>query len=273
MLKIYALAAAITTLLLDIPFEIFKQPHSWWLVPIVLIGCFLAFIILHIAVFALCIVSVDLNKPPRDSDFFRFLVKGFLQMALPMLRVKVHMTGLEKIPDEEPFLLVCNHIHDLDPAIIYYAVPDSRLAFIAKREVRDLFPFIYKALHKLSGLPIDRENNREAAKTIINATKLLKEKTNSVAVFPEGYVSLSGELLPIRNGALKMATKSQSKIVVCTLWGTKDIPKNLLRRKTDIYFDVLEVIDTADNVHTVEIGDHIYATMQTSLSKRKADKT
>lgn len=268
-LKIYALIAAVVTLLLDIPFDVFGQPHSWWLVPVILLGAFVALILLHIVIFALSILAVNLNKPPRDSDFFRLMVKGFLQMALPILRVKVHMTGLEKIPQDEPFLLVSNHIHDLDPAIIYYAVPDARLAFIGKKEVRDLFPFIYKALHKLSGLPIDRENNREAAKTIINAARLIKDKTNSVAVFPEGYVSKSGELLPIRNGALKIATKSQSKIVVCTLWGTKQIPKNLLRRKTDIYFDVLEVIDTAENSHTAELGEQIYTIMDESLKRRK----
>lgn len=270
MLKIYAVMAAVITLLLDIPLEIFKQPYSWWVVPVVIVASFVALIILHIAIFALCIVTVNLNKPSRDSNFFRLLVKGFLQMALPLLRVKVHITGTEKIPTDQPFLLVSNHIHDLDPAIIYYAVPDSRLAFIAKREVRELFPFVYKALHKLSGLPIDRENNREAAKTIINATKLIKEKNNSVVVFPEGYVSLSGELLPIRNGALKIATKTQSKIVVCSLWGTKDIPKNLLRRKTDVYFDVLGVIDTADNTHTVELGEQIHNLMQESLDKYKS---
>ncbi len=267
--KIYALVAAVMTLLLDIPFEIFGEPHSWWLVPVVLIVVFVALIILHIAVFAISILAVNLDKPPHDTDLFRLMVKGFLQMAIPILRVKVHITGLEKIPQDEPFLLVSNHIHDLDPAIIYYAVPDARLAFIGKKEVRDLFPFVYKALHKLSGLPIDRENNREAAKTIISAARLIKDKTNSVAVFPEGYVSQSGELLPIRNGALKIATKSQSKIVVCTLWGTKDIPKNLMKRKTDIYFDVLQVIDTANNTHTVEIGDEIHRLMQESLSKHK----
>ncbi len=269
MLKIYAVIAAVITLLLDIPLELFKQEYSWWLVPVVLIASFVALIILHIAVLVISILTVNLNKPPRDTNFFRFLVKVFLQIALPILRVKVHVTGTDKIPEDEPFLLVCNHIHDLDPAIIYYAVPNSRLAFIAKREVRNLYPFIYKALHKLNGLPIDRENNREAAKTIINATKLIKEKTNSVAIFPEGYVSLSGELLPLRNGALKIATKSQSKIVVCTLWGTKEIPKNLLRRKTDIYFDVLEIIETSDNKHTVELGDHIHEIMDVNLRKVK----
>ena len=270
MLKIYAVVAAVITLLLDIPFEIFKQTYSWWLVPVVMLASFIALILLHLIVLALSILLVDLKKVPKDTDFFRRLANGFLQMALPLLRVKVHITGTEKIPTDQPFLLVSNHIHDLDPAIIYYAVPDSRLAFIAKREVRELFPFVYKALHKLSGLPIDRENNREAAKTIINATKLIKEKNNSVVVFPEGYVSLSGELLPIRNGALKIATKTQSKIVVCSLWGTKDIPQNLLRRKTDVYFDVLGVIDTADNTHTVELGEQIHNLMQESLDKYKS---
>lgn len=267
MLKIYALIAAVSVLLFNIPFDVFGQSNSYWLVPLIMIGVFVALVILHIVVLAISVVMVDLNKPARDTDFFRMLVKTFLKMALPILRVKVHVTGSEKIPEDEPFLLVSNHIHDLDPAIIYYAVPDSRLAFIAKREVRDLHPFVYKALHKLNGLPIDRENNREAAKTIINATRLIKEKTNSVAVFPEGYVSKSGELLPIRNGALKMATKSQAKIVVCTLWGTKDIPKNLFKRKTNIYFDVIDVIDTADNQHTVELGDQIYSLMHASLQK------
>lgn len=267
--RIYALIAAIVTLLLDIPLNLLSNQNSWWLIPVVLVASFVSIIIVHVAILALSIVTVNLDKSPRDTNFFRALVNGFLQLALPILKVRVHTTGLEKIPHDEPFLLVSNHIHDLDPAIIYYAVPDSRLAFIGKKEVRDLFPFVYKALHKLSGLPIDRENNREAAKTIINATRLIKDKTNSVAVFPEGYVSLSGELLPIRNGALKIATKAQSKIVVCTLWGTKDIPKNLLKRKTNIYFDVLEVIDTIDNTKTVEIGDKISELMKESINNRK----
>ena len=136
MLKIYAVIAAAVTLLLDVPFEIFGQVYSWWLVPTVLLCVFVALIILHIAVLAISILLVDLKKPALDTNFFRALVKGFLQIALPLLRVRVHVTGAEKIPYDEPFLLVSNHIHDLDPAVIYHAVPDARLAFIAKKEVR-----------------------------------------------------------------------------------------------------------------------------------------
>lgn len=267
--KIYLLISAIVTLLLDIPFNVFGELYSLWLVPVLLIGVFVALIILHVVVLAISILSVNLNKPPRDTNFFRALVTGFLQIALPALRVKVRVTGIEKIPEDEPFLIVSNHIHNLDPAVFYHAVPHSRIAFIAKKEVRELYPFVYKALHKLNGLAIDRENNREAAKTIINAIKLIKDKTNSVAVFPEGYVSLTGELLPIRNGALKIATKSKAKIVVCTIWGTKEIPKNIFRKRSDVYFDVLEVIDTEDNPHTTELGEQIYDIMNKNLKRLK----
>lgn len=272
MLKAYALVAAIITLLLDIPFEVFKQPYSWWLVPTIMIASFIALILLHVIVLALSVLAVNLNAPPHDTDLFRLIKTGFLHLVIPILRVKIHTTGLEKVPADEPFLLVCNHLSELDPAIIYYAIPDSRLAFIAKKEVKELYPFVFKALHKLSGLSIDRENNREAVKTIVNATKLIKNKTNSVAVFPEGYVSLSGELLPIRNGALKIATKAQAKIVVCTIWGTRKIGKTLLRKQSHVYFDVLDVIDTADNSQTVELGDQIHSIMLENLNKVKQNE-
>lgn len=272
MIGFFVAASAVIMLLLNIPFDIFTASYSWWAVPLIFVGIFLVLVLLLTAVVFSAALFVNLNKPPRDTDFFRSVMTAFLKTVFPLLRIKVHSTGLEKIPEDERFLLVCNHIHDLDPAIIYHEVSDSRLSFIAKKEVRNNLPTIYRLLHKLNGMPIDRENNREAAKTIINASRLIKNGTNSVAVFPEGYTSRDGELQPIRNGALKIATKSQSKIVVCTLWGTRDIVKNLFRRKTDIYFDVLEVIDTTDNEHTVELGDRIHELMEKSIEEHKKEE-
>ncbi len=274
MLYFYIVASAVLTLLADIPFDIFRESYSWYLVPLMLLGFFLCFILLHCAVFALMIVCTNLKKEARDTAFFRFVVKHFLRVAFKLARLTVHSSGLEKIPQDERFVLVSNHIHDFDPAVILHEVPDSRLAFIAKKEVYDLYPFVFKALHKMHGLPIDRENNREAAKTVISATKLIKDDKNSVAVFPEGYVSLSGELLPIRNGALKIATKTESKIVVCSMWGNKNIVKNMFRRRHHVYFDVIDVIDTAGNSHTAELGDKIHAMMleNIQLQKQKYDE-
>ena len=97
----------------------------------------------------------------------------------------------------------------------------------------------------------------------------IKEEKNSVAIFPEGYVSLSGDLLPFRNGAFKIATKSGTKIVVCTLCGTKEIVKKMFRRRHDVYFDVLAVIDAKDIKHTAELGEEIHKLMLDNILKRK----
>ena len=268
MIAFYVAASAVAMLLLNIPFDIFTSQYSFITAPLIFVGILIGFVLLHILIMFITALFVRLDKPPRDTDFYRLLVDFFLKTAFWIFRVKIHSTGLDKVPDDERFLLVCNHIHDFDPAIIYHELPDKRLSFIAKKEVRELYPIIYKILHKLNGLPIDRENNREAAKTVINATRLIKSGTNSVAVFPEGYIK-GGELQPIRNGSLKIATKAGAKIVVCSLVGTRDILKNLFKRKTDIYFDVLEVIDTADNPHTVELGDRIHALMEDSIKSHK----
>lgn len=266
-LYVYILISAAITTLAGTLGGMFQTDYGWWATPLMLISITIALILLHCAVFALMILLVRLDKPARDTRFFRAVVDGFLHLAFKLARLEVHLTGLDKVPEGERFLLVCNHIHDFDPAIILYAVPKAKLAFIAKREVRELFPFVYKALHKMHGLPIDREHDREAAKTIINAVKLIKNDENSVAVFPEGYVSLTGELLPIRAGALKIATKNGCKIVVCTLKGTKEIVKNMFRRHHDVYFDVLQVIDTAGITQTAELSQQIHTIMLNNLTK------
>ena len=266
-LYLYITISALFTALWGLLGGMFHSPYGWWATPLSLIGGTLALVLLHGIVLVIMVAFVRLDKPPRDTKLFRFVVSGFLHLVFKLARIEMHITGLEKVPEGERFLLVCNHLHNLDPAPILYALPQAQLAFIAKREVRELYPFVYRALHKMNGMPIDRSNDREGAKTIINAVKLIKNDKNSVAVFPEGFVSLTGELLPFRNGAFKVATKNGAKIVVCTLKGTKEIPKNMFRRHHDVYFDILAVVDTKDNSHTAELGEQIHAIMSENLKK------
>ncbi len=254
--------------LMQCVFGIFSGANFWYMIPIVLACLIVIFFIVHALVIIISTLCVDTKKEPHDTKLYRYLIIEWVKMVIYLMGVRIHATGLHKVPDNERFLLVCNHIHDFDPVPIYIKLPRQQLAFIGKKEVEQLFPFVFKIMHKMHGLPIDRENNREAAKTIINATRLIKSGECSVAVFPEGYVK-GGELQPLRNGSLKIATKAGAKIVVCSLVGTRDILKNMFRRKTHIYFDVLDVIDTADNAHTAELGDKIHEMMRVSIESHK----
>ena len=270
MLYFFFFAAAALVPILDIFFEVLNKSYTWWLIPTIVIGGFVSFALIFLIVTALSITLVNRNKSPYFLDgYYRFMVNNTIKILVKLLRIKIHTTGIEIIPENERFLLVCNHISDVDPAIIIHEIPEANLGFIAKKEIITELPFVAKALHKLHCLFIDRDNNREAAKTVISAAKLIKDDVVSVGIFPEGYTSKTGELQDMRNGAFKIAQKANCAIVVCTVYGTRQAVKKLFIRKNHIYLDFLKVFTKEDaaNLSTAQIGDEVHTLMEENLKK------
>lgn len=242
---------------------------AWlWLLPVGFLGGFLtAFLLMFLFIYIL-VSRVDTSVPQEHDDpFFRKVTYLYAEAILPLLRMKVHTRGLEKTPREGRFLLVCNHLFELDPVVLYAYFQQSQLAFISKRENNDMF-IIGKLMHRLMAQLINRENDREALKTILKCVQLLQENEVSIAVFPEGYISKNHHLMHFRSGALKIATKAKVPIVVCTIQGTDKVVGNIKRlRSTPIELHLLDVI-TPEEMRgrtTTDIGEQIYQMMAADL--------
>ena len=273
MFYLYLVLSAALIPILNNFFEILRQPYSWWLVPVLFIAFFLGFVILHLIVTCIWIATANVNKPPRGTKAFRVLANITIPLLLKLARVSVKTEGAEKIPEGARMLFVCNHQHDLDPVMLLSAFPSAELGFIGKKDIYKDMPFIAKAMHRLYCLPIDRENDREALKAILKAIQFLKEDKCSIVVFPEGGTNRTEEdLLPFRNGAFKVAQKAHVPIVICALVNSKAILKNMFRRHTDVYLDVLDVIPPEQfaEQRTVEVGDRAHRILLEGLRKRKA---
>lgn len=274
MIYLYFLISAALVPILDNFYDILRQPYSWWLVPLLFVGFFLGLVILHmIWFFASFIFTSFKSNPDKGSRYYRFALKITLSMVIKLLRVKINVSGkdLDEVPTDREMLFVCNHQHDFDPAVIWEVFPDNNIGFIGKKEIYEKMPVIGKIMHRLYGLPIDRENNREAVKTIIGAIKLLQDKKASVAVFPEGYTSKQCELLPFRNGVFKIALKAKVPIVVCVIHGTRKLPKRLFWRGGEVNFSLVDVIypEEYEGMSTNELGDKIHAQMSEAFEKIK----
>lgn len=269
MLYVYLIISAALIPILDNFFDIFKEDYSWWLVPTLFIAFFVGFVIIQFIVFALMIQFTNMKKEPKSVGFFRFLIKNSLPVILWFAGVKINAKGIEELPPNKHMLFVCNHQHDFDPVIILSAFPDADIGFIGKKEIYTTMPFIAKAMHRVYSQPIDRENDREAAKTIVKVINTLKEDKASIAVFPEGYTSTSCELLPFRNGCFKAAVKAKVPIAVCVINNTRSIPKNMFRRKTEVEIRLLKVIfpEEFEGVTTAELGDSIHSLMLENLNE------
>ena len=243
---------------------------SWlWLLPVSTLGFFLAFALAGFLFLMYLCKRVDQKIPQEDDNkFYRIVADLIVQSALPFLRIRVKHSGTEKVPTDGRFLLVCNHCNDSDPIILFYCLRKSQLAFISKRENSTMF-VIGPMMHMLLCQLINRENDREALKTILKCIQILKEDKASIAVFPEGGIlSEDGKLHHFRPGVFKIAQKAKVPIVVCTLKNTKDVVKNIKRLKpSSVEMKVLDVIPAEEllDVTTVDIAHRCYDMMAADL--------
>ena len=185
-----------------------------WQLPLLFAGLWLGLVLLAFLFLVLWCLPISLDQPVEaDSKADRRVLYLYEELTLTLLQVKIHTTGLEKLPQEGRFLLVCNHLSLLDPLILHIYTKKSQLAFISKRENDRLF-IVNKLMHKTLCQPINRENDREALKTILKCVDILEQDKASIAVFPEGYTSRTGHLQPFRNGVFKIAQRAKVPIVV-----------------------------------------------------------
>ena len=246
----------------------FGDPSWLWLLPVSFAGCLVGLLVLFFLQLWLSCVFVDMEKPQKkDSKYYRLLTYTAADIVLWILRARVHTRGLEDTPKNGRFLLVCNHINDLDPVTLLAYFKKSQLAFISKRENTTMF-LVGKVMHKIMCQLINRENDREALKTILTCIRLIQEDQVSIAVFPEGYTSLDGKLHPFRNGVFKIAQKTKVPIVVCTIQNTNKVFRNIKHLKaTDIHLHLLGVIQPEEfaEITTVELGNRIHSMMAEDL--------
>ncbi len=242
---------------------------AWlWFLPLSFLGSLVGLTAIFFLTLWISTLFVDTEKvQEKDNAFYRALTQTTAQLAIWILRMRVHTQGLEHTPKDGRFLLVCNHLSLLDPVTLLAYFSKSQLAFISKRENSSMF-VVGKLMHKLLGQLVNRENDREALKTILRCVELIREDLASVAVFPEGYTSLDGLLHPFRHGVFKIAQKTKVPVVVCTLRNTQYVFKNAKRLKpTTVHLHLVGVLqpEQLQGMTAVEIGKQVHAMMAEDL--------
>ena len=246
----------------------FESLNWLWLLPVGFAASLVGLILLFFLLVWVSCLFVDMEKPQeKDNAYFRFMSITAAQIAIWVLRMRVHTKGLEKLPKQGRFLLVCNHINNLDPVTLLAYFGKRQLAFISKRENSTMF-LVGKLMHKIMCQLINRENDWEALKTIITCIRLIQEDQVSIGVFPEGYTSMDGLLHPFRSGVFKIAQKAKVPIVVCTIQNTNKPFRNIRRLKpTDVHLHLLDVLqpEAFEKLTAVELGNRIHAMMAEDL--------
>ena len=147
--------------------------------------------------------------------WFYYVCRVIIKILLRIL-TRCKVTGKENVPQEGSLLVVANHLHAYDPAVLGISL-GRKVIFMAKEE---LFHFRLRA-YLLSGLgsfpvhrgKLDRQAIRQSEKVLANGLAL--------AMFPEGSRSESTQLQLALRGSALIASRSGAPILPAAIIGTE----------------------------------------------------
>lgn len=194
----------------------------------------------------------------------------FSSLACTYGGARVHVIGKDKLPKDERLLFVSNHRSLFDPLSVLVGLREYNISFVSKPSNMKL-PALGNVAYGAGFLPIDRENDRQALKTILTAANYIKNGLCSIFIYPEGTRSKlpDMQMLPFHAGSFKIAQRAGCPLAVLASVGTDKVFKNIFRRRTDITIEVLEVIpaEMVKAMSTAELSEHAREHIENRLKK------
>jgi len=120
-----------------------------WIV-LTLLGLELLFIVFIIINSMMVSTKKDYRK---NSHYFRGLLYSSTWELLFLGRVKMHITGQEKLPKDSRFMIISNHRSKFDPMTTWYVFRKYDIAYISKPENFNV-PFFGRIIRPCCFMPI-----------------------------------------------------------------------------------------------------------------------
>lgn len=166
-------------------------------------------IVILLAVVSALSSIVFLLRPFHPNNVF--LVSRILNVAYPILGLKLNVTGREHIYKHRPCVAISNHQTSLDVFLGTALVPPHMVS-MGKKSLR-LIP-IFGQMYWLSGnVLIDRGNKRKAMDLMDKVAEEMHERDLSLWIMPEGTRSYGRGILPFKRGAFYLAKKANVPLV------------------------------------------------------------
>jgi 1-acyl-sn-glycerol-3-phosphate acyltransferase len=185
----------------------------------------------------------------RSYHLYFKLSKTFSWGVLFLSGVRLHITGLENLNRDMPYIFVSNHSSQFDIPTLQFALPQET-CIVYKKELGKIPLFGWQM--KLGPyIMIDRDNRESAARSIEIAKKIMSEKARSILLFAEGTRSKTGEVQPFKRGAFYLASKVGFPIVPVSISGAENIlPKGRFNIKGGVINVHFEKAITTGNIQT-----------------------
>jgi 1-acyl-sn-glycerol-3-phosphate acyltransferase len=176
--------------------------------------------------FVIGVAAIGLSVFARASGPVHRLAGAWGRSILAVSRIRVAVSGIERIHPERPYLFMSNHQSNFDIPVLLGHLP-VQFRWLAKAELFKI-PIFGRAMRGAGYISIDRADRQSAFESLHKAAEAIRDGV-SILIFPEGTRSLDGVLKPFKKGGFVLAIEAGVPIVPVAIRGTHDImPKGSL---------------------------------------------
>ena len=164
------------------------------------------------------------NQEAKDYSCLR-MVQTAIKLMLKVAGVRLTVIGEENVPKDQAVLYIGNHRSYFDILLTYSRCP-RLTGYVAKAEMLRYW-FLRDWMKALYCLFLDRKNIKAGLKTILEGIEYIKRGI-SICIFPEGTRNRTDEMLPFKEGSMKIAEKTGCPIIPMAITNSAEIFENHL---------------------------------------------
>ena len=236
-------------------------PFHWWRTVFYLIPA--------ISLYTIVLGTLSLLSSlfDRGGYFGHWCARMWSRLILVTTRVKVDVTGLERLVPGRTYVFVSNHQSIYDIPVLFWSLP-VQLRIIAKASLGQ-FPFLGWHLRRTGHLLVNRA--RPDRKAILGWAHRLTAHGLSLVVFPEGTRSRDGRVARFKGGSFFLALEAGLPVVPLSVTGSRHVmlKGRLATYPGRVHLTVHEPIDTSSLAGTDprEFGERVRAVLQADAER------
>ncbi len=185
------------------------------------------------------------------------------------LRLKINIQGQENIPKGGVLTVYANHKSYVDPFIVFEFM-NRPTTFTPKMSVYKA-PLIGFWLKSLGAFPIDRSSDRNTARAMVDAIKVVKSGM-AMAIFPEGGIKDRDDekMVAMRAGAYRVAMKAEADLLPVSIIGTSLVKKRAPWRSTTIEVLIHPVVpyEKVSSMKTQDVADMMFKLINQPIEQK-----
>lgn len=132
------------------------------------------------------------------------------------LLARIEIVGVENVPQEGPYIVICNHLSSFDPPLLLIALP-VRMTVLAADKYRN-HPIVGPFMSSMGAIYVHRgEVDRQALRACLDFLR----GGGIMGMAPEGTRSPTGALQEGRTGVAYLASRAEVPILPVAVTGTE----------------------------------------------------